>query len=213
MSQAAPELEPCTIYIKNIHFRATANDLAEFFSQKYGPVKKANILSELYRGQSVSKGVGFIEFQEAATLEKVMEDIEKIKNGGERIIFRYRSLFIQRARVRRQHKRDTAFIGGISMGVTIDDIKEAFKAYSPVDAKIVGIINENRKGFAFIKFASAEQRNKAVRENKTIKIKGNDSVVRYARRDFDDNQKRTITRYRRRRNFRRAPRRNNQAPQ
>lgn len=210
-SQTAQELEPRTIYIKNINFRANGEDLANFF-EKYGTVKKANILTEYYRGQSVSRGIGFVEFAANESLAKVMADVQVAINEKKPIIFKNRALIIQQARVRQQRKRDTAFIGGISQGITVDDIKNALKAYNPVDAKIVGIINANRRGFAFVKFATSELRDKAVKENKTITINGNESVVRYARRDFDDNHKRVI-RYRRRRNYRRAPKHNTPAAQ
>ena len=162
-SQTAQELEPRTIYIKNINFRANGEDLANFF-EKYGTVKKANILTEYYRGQSVSRGIGFVEFAANESLAKVMADVQVAINEKKPIIFKNRALIIQQARVRQQRKRDTAFIGGISQGITVDDIKNALKAYNPVDAKIVGIINANRRGFAFVKFATSELRDMPLRK-------------------------------------------------
>ncbi|KAH0793853.1 RNA-binding protein [Histomonas meleagridis] len=203
MSNQLP-LEPKTIYITNINFRTDGNALAQFF-EKYGKVKSGRILSEYYRGKAISRGIGFIEFETVEGFDAAMKAYQDAREKKEYIQLDGRSLFIRQARARQERKRDAAFIGSIPEGTTVDDLKNAFKNYNAVDAKIIRTNTDKIKGFAFVKFATSEDQTKAVKENKKIELKGKESIVRFARRDYDAPRKRRIIR--RRRGPRRAPKR------
>ena len=201
MSEQLP-LEPKTIYVTNINYKSEGSSLAQFF-EKYGKVKSARILSERFRGKVFSRGMGFVEFESVDGFNAVIKANEEARAKKEYIQFEGRSLFIRQARSRPERKRDAAFIGGIPEGTTTDDLKNAFKAYNVVDAKIVRFNTDKTNGFAFVKFASTDDQTKAVKENQKIELKGKESIVRFARRDYDSTRK--PRRPLRRQRARRAP--------
>ena len=204
-----PQLEPKTIYVTNINYKSEGTQLAQFF-EKYGKVKSARILTERFRGKVLSRGIGFVEFENVEGFNAIMKANEEAQTKKEYIQFEGRSLFIRQARIRPERKRDAAFIGGIPEGTTVDDLKNAFKDYNVVDAKIIRFNNkDNVGGFAFVKFASTDDQTKAVKDNRKIVLGGKDSIVRFALRDYDFASQRKPLR--RRRFRRRAPKKDGAA--
>lgn len=186
-------MEPKKIFVSNISYKSTQKELREFFT-KFGSVKAARILTERFRGRFVSRGIGFVEFREVAGFESAMKAYADAK--GEGFEFAGRMLRVSQARVPRERKRDAAFIGGVPEGTTIDDIKAAFKDYNPVDAKIIRFNSEKLSGFAFVKFATPEEQEKAVKGTGKIQLKGAESIVRFSRQQYDF--KRRVRRFHRR---------------
>ena len=205
---SAPQLEPKTIYVGNINYNTTDEELNKFFAT-YGKVAAVRILKGRFHGNLVSRGMAFVEFEDAATLEKVIKDDEEKLAKKESLSLGGRKLFIRQARPRAERKRDAAFAGGIPEGTTVDDLKNAFKEYNVVDAKIIKTDYETRRGFAFVKFATTQDQEKAVKNTGKLQLNGKESIVRFARRDYDA-PRRMTRRFRRRRNFRRATKPNPQ---
>jgi RNA recognition motif-containing protein len=103
-------------------------------------------------------------------------------NYQEEITVDGRRLVLHPARPPRQRKRDTAFVGGVPEGTTIEEIKAAFAKYNPIDVRIIRTAStEAGRGFAFVQFDTEEHQSAAVRDNRTIPLHGGDSVVRFAR--------------------------------
>ncbi|KAH0786779.1 RNA-binding protein [Histomonas meleagridis] len=184
-------LDPNTLFIRNIHYKVTAGELKEAFA-KYGNIASSRILSERYRGRFFSRGIGFVKFESEESFKKALEDKTPIEIAG-------RQLKIQQARARAERKRDTIFIAGIPEGTTEQDILNAFAKFNPKQTHIIRFNTDKSKGFAFVQLSSPEDQEAAVKNGKTIQLKGGESIVRFARRDFDAP--------RRRRRYRRAPRR------
>ena len=197
------ELDPNTIFLRNIPYSATDEDVKSRFS-KYGEIKRVNILTERFRGQTVSRGIGFVEFASPDSVAKALDQ------SAEAIVINDRKLVIFQARKMLERKQDTIFVQGVPDGVTSDEIKAIFASYNAVDCRIVRYNNERFLGFGFVKLASTEDRNKAAAELKTFKLRDQESKAFPARNDFDNpptaNRRR---RFRGRRRFnrgRRAPR-------
>jgi RNA recognition motif-containing protein len=80
-------------------------------------------------------------------------------------------------------QRDTAFIGGIPYGTTQAQVRAAFAAYRPTQVRIVktALPGATFGGFAFVTFGTEEDKNRAIRENSTIRLIGGTSAVKVAR--------------------------------
>ncbi|OHS96898.1 RNA-binding protein [Tritrichomonas foetus] len=190
------ELDPNTVFVQNIPYVAETEELQNAFAA-FGEIKSCRVLKERYHGELVSKGIGFVEFAAADSVAKATAGPVSIRN---------RQLRVTQARKRTERKRDTAFVSNIPEGSTVDDLKAAFSNYHPVDGRIVRTNGPNGRGFAFVKFATSEDQDKAVKDNRTLQFKGEESHVIYARRDFDAPPRRRFIRRRRfnRRGGRRA---------
>lgn len=171
-------LDPRTVYVQNINFKTTAENLGKAF-EKFGKITACRILHDKIYGLEFSRGKGFVEFEEPESVEKAIND-KNIKIDG-------RTLSVSQARKKYGRKNDTAFISGIPQGTKEEDILNEFKDYNATDALVVfEDANGFRGGYAFVKFESTEKRNKAIEEKKTFSLKGEESHLSIARRDFDE---------------------------
>ncbi|MCF8260062.1 MAG: RNA-binding protein [Melioribacteraceae bacterium] len=79
------------LYVGNLNYGVTDEDLNELFSQ-YGEITSAKIIMDKFSGKS--KGFGFVEFASNDDANKAVEEL----NGTD---FRERKLVVNEARPRR----------------------------------------------------------------------------------------------------------------
>ena len=192
-----------TIFVRNVPYSASTEEFGKAF-EPFGEIVRAFILTMKYRGQLVSRGIGFVEFKTAEAMNAAVAQSGKLT-------IRNRQLNIQVAMERRP--RITAFVLGIPKGTTKENLMAAFQQYKAVDARVVYENRDGEKprlGFGFVKFESEEDLNKCVAEAKTIQLNGAESIVRIARRHFDAPprryNRRRPGRFNRRGGYRKAPR-------
>jgi len=171
-----------SIYVNNIPFNANTAEFGETFA-KFGNIKRATILTDNYRGNVVSRGIGFVDF-ETPEGAKAAVAAQKIELMG-------RELHIKPAR---QRVRDTLFIGGLVEGATKEDVTAAFPDPKPTDVRVIPSKEANKKGFAFIRFATESDMRKAFTDHKVVTIKGSESTVRYSRRQLRNRPNRRFRR-------------------
>ncbi len=92
------------LYVGNLPFTTTADDLREAFSQ-YGEVSRAQVISDRETGRS--RGFGFVEMNEGA--EQAIEAL----NGA---MFQGRTLTVNEAKPREERPRSGGGYGGGSGG-------------------------------------------------------------------------------------------------
>jgi RNA recognition motif-containing protein len=164
-----------TIFVTNISYKTEGATLGKEF-ERFGPLAGVRIITYTgNRGDQLSRGFGFIEFKTDEGYRKALELPDPITVDG-------RQLSIRPSRPRQPRKRDTAFIAGIPEGTTSDQLKQLFAKYHPTDVRIVKTAPAGSfGGFAFVTFETEDDQTAAVAENRTLKINGVDSIVRYAR--------------------------------
>lgn len=178
MSTINKELDPKTVYVQNINYQTTEETLKQAF-EKFGKVSSCRILKDRFYGKLYSRGTGFIEFEQPESVEKAIND--KSINVDERL------LTVSQARKKYEAKNDTAFVSGIPQGTTKNDLLNIFKDYNATDARVVyEDANGLRGGYAFVKFSSTKDRDRAVDEKKKFQLKNEESTLSIARRDFDE---------------------------
>jgi RNA recognition motif-containing protein len=77
-------------------------------------------------------------------------------------------------------------VSGIPEGTTKQDLLEAFAGYHPVDARVSRANSAAGRGFGFVKFASETDQELAVLNCTHVMIRGEESVVRFANRGYDE---------------------------
>lgn len=165
-----------TLFIRNIDYNVTADELTNLF-KKYGEIKSTRILTEKFHGKYVSRGIGFVEFVNVESFSNAYEEKNSIELYG-------RTLKIVQAFVRKEHKKDTAFIAGIPENTSNEEILNSLAKFNAKNALIVKYNHEKKKGFAFVQFNSKEDRDNAV-SMKTFELNGEESLIRNAHYDFD----------------------------
>ena len=183
-----------TIYVRNLNFETTEPELSQAFAQ-FGTVTAARIITDFdrYSRQRRSRGFGFVDFQDVSSVEAALKATVELGN---------RKIFIDKAKPKVQHPKDTVFIGNLKEGTTEQDIRAAFPGVNIVEVRIPQPRNNSQpiRHFAFVKFESEESQKNATL-GKQISILGQQVTVRIAR---------PIRRFGLRR--RRGPRRGRRAP-
>jgi RNA recognition motif-containing protein len=181
------EAANATIFLSNLPYTVTDDELTDALA-RFGTVIGIRKITDRYLGSRVPNGVAFVEF---ARREEAMAALSEpsIVIGG-------REIAKDEARPRVARRRDTAFVSGIPPGTTKHDVLEAFGDHRAVDAYVARANGEGRRGYAFVKFASEAAQELAVRSCTHVTIGGEESVVRFAKRGFDERP--TVARRRRR---------------
>lgn len=188
-SYLATSLMSHTIYVSNIDYTAGTKELAEAVS-KFGKVLNARIITERIRGQTVSRGIGFVEFETEQAMKAAVDSKEQtlINNRALRI-----------AAARPKQPKDCAFVAHLAAGTTKENLIEAFKANNSKDAKVIVSKSNPQVIFGFVQFATAQDCEAVVKARTPVKINGADVVIRFAHKFFNQRPRRT------RRYYRRAP--------
>jgi RNA recognition motif-containing protein len=93
---------PSKLYVGNLPFSVTGDDLAEYFSQ-VGTVEKAVVVTDKFSGQS--RGFGFVEMADQESAEKAVQSL----NGTD---FKGRTIKIDHARENSAPRRSGPGGGG-----------------------------------------------------------------------------------------------------
>lgn len=163
--------ESQTIYVGNLNYQTTEQELKDFFSQ-FGTVSNARVITMIFRRERVSRGFGFVDFADQQSCNNAINHKEPLRLGE-------RTLRIDPARPKVNHPKDTVFLGNLPEGTTADDIKNAFQGHTIVDVRLPNPRPE-RPAFAFVKFESEEVQ-KAASEPKNVTIKGAEIPIKLAR--------------------------------
>jgi RNA recognition motif-containing protein len=73
---------PIKIYVGNLPFSTTSDDLAEIF-QPYGEINSADVITDRDTGRS--RGFGFVEMENEAEGRKAIEELDGSEAGGRRL--------------------------------------------------------------------------------------------------------------------------------
>ena len=160
------------LFVRNIGFNTTQEELAEFF-QKYGDVEESKICTDKNTGKS--KGFGFLKFYEKKSAVAAMNDADNIVVGGRNLQIRYsndkNSPIRGGGNNNNSGKKGPAsefgiFVGNMSYKCNEDDLKKFFKDCGKVlDVRIAKKPDGKLKGFAHVDFESKEAVDKAVQKN------------------------------------------------
>jgi RNA recognition motif-containing protein len=170
-----------SLFVGNLPYSLTNEEFASAF-EKFGAVSSVTIATELRYGRRQSRGYGFVDFADPASLSACLQSGEKIELSGR--LLTYREARPQTV------VTDTAFVAGLPETATDADLAQHFAAYSPTESRIVHAGVRGRPGFGFAKFASEEERNQAISALNGSELLGTTITVRAASRPFrsDDQQ-------------------------
>ncbi|EAY11672.1 RNA-binding protein, putative [Trichomonas vaginalis G3] len=180
-----------TVFVGNLNYKTQPAQMGPAF-EKFGKVAKARVITRRFRGQIISRGFGFVEFENAADAAKAIAECEKTK-----LVIDEREVKVVASKPPVKKPRLTAFLGGVLDSTTEEQIRAIFPT-----AKEVSIHppNNNRRGFAFVKFETEDALMAAIKNLRETKIGEATVVIRIAHPQF----RRPSTR-----RYRRAPAKTN----
>jgi RNA recognition motif-containing protein len=164
-----------SLFVGNLPYSLTTEEFRAAFDQ-FGPISDAKIATEFYSGRRRSRGYGFIDFEDPATLDACLQ-------SGVRIVLKDRELLYRAARPNPVIK-DLALVSGLPGEATDQDLAVHFAAFAPIETRIVHAATGGRPGFGFAKFASEEARDRAIAGLNGSVLLQSEIVVKPASRPF-----------------------------
>eukprot|EP00611_Tribonema_gayanum_P017775 TRINITY_DN3063_c0_g1_i1.p1 TRINITY_DN3063_c0_g1~~TRINITY_DN3063_c0_g1_i1.p1 ORF type:complete len:380 (+),score=107.75 TRINITY_DN3063_c0_g1_i1:75-1214(+) len=175
-SVAAPEGDGCKLYVGNLGYDTTADQLESRFAE-YGTISDLTVVTDRDTGNS--RGFGFITYSSAAEAAAAADNLDGAEVDGRTI-----RVNISRPRAERNTFSEGGgnnfrsgggggdaavdssklFVGNLGWDTTSEDLQQAFAQYGDVvDAKVVTDRETgNSRGFGFVTFQSTEAAENAI---------------------------------------------------
>jgi RNA recognition motif-containing protein len=181
----APEPEGCKLYVGNLGYSTTSEDLREHFS-KYGSVADLTVVTDRETGNS--RGFAFVTFSSPSEASAAVDALDGYEVDG-------RELRVNLSKPREARTQDSGygggrgdnsygnrgggggggggavdtnkvFVGNLGWDTTQEDLQSAFSQYGQLtDVKLVTDRDTgNSRGFAFVTYANSEAAESAIQQ-------------------------------------------------
>ena len=172
-----------TIYVKNLNFDTTKEDLQRHFEQ-IGPVEKCHISQKIKGSQQVSMGYGFVEYKHS---KDGMESLKRLQYSeldnhklelakSDKKLTQDKTEFVRKAVENQEQGNSTKIlVRNIPFSATQQEIQDLFSQYGELKSVKLPIKNNaslgrggQHKGFGFVDFMSktnASQAFEALKDN------------------------------------------------
>ncbi|GAB5586507.1 Phosphatidylinositol-3-phosphatase SAC1 [Umbelopsis nana] len=151
------ERDKRTVFVTQLSVRLESRELEEFFSQA-GKVRDAKIIMD--RNSRRSKGVGYVEFYEEASVQNALA-MSGQKLLGLPVMVQLTEAEKNRLALQAQNaafgQNDISYhrlyVGSIHFKLTEDDLRQIFEPFGPIDSINLHMDDTGRsRGFAFVQF-------------------------------------------------------------
>lgn len=166
----------CTLFVKNLNFSTTEDQLAKVFS-KIGVVKKAEIARKRNMkdpAHPLSMGFGFVEFSSEAAAQQALKDLQHTELDGHTLELKMSHRVRQTSDGGEAHGRKAVkkteqnsckiMVRNVPFEATQKEVRELFKTFGQLKTvrlpKKLATVGEHR-GFGFVEFMTKEDAKRA----------------------------------------------------
>jgi RNA recognition motif-containing protein len=164
-----------SLFVSNLPYDLSNDEFRAAFTQ-FGAISSVNIATELHYGTRRSRGYGFVDFVDEASLRRALASTTEIVLKG-------RNLAVREARPQNTIT-DTVLVSNLTEAVTSESLLNHFARFHPTEAKVVHAASRDRPGFGFAKFAGQQDRDHAIATLNGSTLAGASITVRPATRPF-----------------------------
>lgn len=189
---------PNGVFVRNLVFDATEEQIAESFSQ-YGKVVSATLARD---ARGLSRGYAFVYFETPEEMQKVIEEANGTFWNGRRIHCAPRlksAAFVERNKPMEERTPSRSlYIGNIPYEATDAELNKMFQALENVERVRIAVDRSTGwpRGFAHADFKDEQSALKAATHLKTVQLLGRNLRVDYS--DTKPRKERSPTSYPRR---------------
>jgi RNA recognition motif-containing protein len=185
----------CQIYVGNLSYEASWQDLKDFFRQ-CGNVENAEVIEG---SDGRKKGFGIVRFRTEKDASFAIRRFDGFEYKGRKLEVRFDRRDSNDGGGRRGGDRGgeseshggvgggcKLFVGNISFDTSWQDLKDYFRQCGDVDnAEVIEGADGKKKGFGIVRFKSERDANNAISRLDGVEFQGRNLVVRFDRRDSD----------------------------
>ncbi|NWR77212.1 NUCL protein, partial [Centropus unirufus] len=163
MKENRKERDARTLFVKNLPYSATEDELREVF-------ENAQEIRMVMNKEGNSKGMAYIEFKTEAEANKALEEKQGTEIDGRTIIIDFTGEKSQQDHQKGGGESKTLIVNNLSYAASEETLQEVFKKASSIK---VPQNNQGRsKGYAFVEFATAEDAKEALNSCNNTEIEG-----------------------------------------
>ncbi|KAJ8277190.1 hypothetical protein GJAV_G00072390 [Gymnothorax javanicus] len=172
------ERDARTLFVKNLPFSATQEDLKEVFEQA--------VEIRMPPGQNGSnRGIAYIEFETEAIAERVLEETQGTDVQGRSIIVDFTGDKSQKGARVTVNKGKTLVVNNLAYSATEDTLQSSFEKAISIR---IPQNNGRPKGFAFVEFESEEDAKEALDTMNNSEIEGRTIRLEYSQHGGQRNE-------------------------
>ncbi|NXR55902.1 NUCL protein, partial [Hippolais icterina] len=161
MKENKKERDARTLFLKNLPFRITEDEIREVF-------ENAQEVRIVMNKDGSSRGMAYIEFKTEAEANKAMEEKQGTEIEGRAVVIDFTGEKSQQEHQKGESK--TLIVNNLSYAATEETLQEVFKKAASIK---VPQNNQGRpKGYAFVDFATAEDAREALNSCNNTEIEG-----------------------------------------
>lgn len=145
------EATPSKLFVGGLSWQTSSEKLREYFGM-FGPVTDVLIMKDLITQRS--RGFGFITFQEASSVDKVLK-VPIHTLDGKKIDPKHAT---PKNRPKQPNKTKKIFVGGVSQDTSADEVKAHFGQFGKVEETVMLMDQQTKRhrGFGFVTFENEE---------------------------------------------------------
>jgi multiple RNA-binding domain-containing protein 1 len=200
-----------TLYVKNLNFQTTEDDLRRHLTNKLG-INASDIRTisipkkQAKNGEPISMGYGFIEFTSIQGAVKMVgringsslhEHLLEVKASNKRLSVPQQSLIKKSTKGRSDgtddgnpNETNKLIVRNVAFQATKDELKTLFSAFGTIKTlRIPRKIGGVHRGFAFIDYNTKQEATRAMNSLKRTHLYGRHLVIEYAKNDEDIDEK------------------------
>ncbi|NXQ03380.1 NUCL protein, partial [Vidua macroura] len=165
MKENKKERDARTLFLKNLPYRITEDDIREVF-------ENASEVRIVLNKDGSSKGMAYVEFKTEAEADKALEEKQGTEIEGRAVVIDFTGEKSQQEHQKDHQKGEskTLIVNNLSYAATEETLQEVFKKASSIK---VPQNNQGRpKGYAFVDFATAEDAREALNSFNNTEIEG-----------------------------------------
>ncbi|NXP66603.1 NUCL protein, partial [Chloropsis cyanopogon] len=161
MKENKKERDARTLFLKNLPYRLTEDDIREVF-------ENALEVRIVMNKDGSSKGMAYVEFKTEAEANKALEEKQGTEIEGRAVVIDFTGEKSQQEHQKGESK--TLIVNNLSYAATEETLQEVFKKASSIK---VPQNNQGRpKGYAFVDFATTEDAREALNSCNNTEIEG-----------------------------------------
>ncbi|RLW00693.1 hypothetical protein DV515_00008677 [Chloebia gouldiae] len=161
MKENKKERDARTLFLKNLPYRITEDDIREVF-------ENALEVRIVMNKDGNSKGMAYVEFKTEAEADKALEEKQGTEIEGRAVVIDFTGEKSQQEN--QKGESSTLIVNNLSYAATEETLQEVFKKASSIK---VPQNNQGRpKGYAFVDFATAEDAREALNSLNNTEIEG-----------------------------------------
>lgn len=179
-------VESRSLFVKNLNFKTTDESLRNHFSEqmKEGRILSAKVKKHIKKGQHVSMGFGFLEFDSVETSTSVCSNLQGTVLDGHALILQMCNVKKDDQGQRKvgQEKSSTKLlVRNVAFEATGKDLRQLFSPYGQIKSLRLPMKFGKHRGFAFVEFVTKQEAQNAFQALSNTHLYGRHLVLERAK--------------------------------